>query len=111
MENKSPIAYVWKKHIIKTSLWGGGGGVGGVEIGKTDCSLGHQHAQNKQLNIQINLISQNRYYKHLQNHALSKLSKKKLRMSQMNKMCFTSLDPCQATLESETGILKPFTEQ
>lgn len=49
---------------------------------KTDCSLGHQHAQIKQLNIQINLISQNRYYKHLQNHALSKLSKKKLQMSQ-----------------------------
>lgn len=49
---------------------------------KTDCSLGHQHAQIKQLNIQINLISQNRYHKHLQNHALSKLSKNKLQMSQ-----------------------------
>lgn len=72
---------------------------------KTDCSLGHQHAQIKQLNIQINLISKNRYYKHLQNHALSKLSKNKLWMSQNEQnVClrFTSLDPCQATLESET---------
>ncbi len=66
---------------------------------KTDCSLGHQHAQN-QTTKHPDRVDQSKKdnHKHLQNHALSKLSKKNIAdVSKTNKMCFgfTRLDPCE----------------
>lgn len=71
---------------------------------KTDCSLGHQHAQN-QTTKHPDRVDQSKKdnHKHLQNHALSKLSKKKIAMSQKRTKCVSgSLVWIHVKSESET---------
>lgn len=111
MENTSPIVYVWKNNTLLKLVCMRG-------ARKTDCSLGHQHAQIKQLNIQINPISQKKISQASSKSCSEQTKQKRNRWCLKNEqnVClgFTSLDPCQATLDIrkwDSGTLKPRTER